>query len=380
MRLIFLGILILVTNAFTESPFGIPGGEEVKKVDEVFGVLLEEKYDLEVLMSFGTSSKGSAGHLALSIREGDDETVYSANFYADRTPEHADHYTEKLVPAIAKKEYIYAQTPTLSPKAVFGLDYGEVFKRSLIGIRMTGISATKKKGIKAFYKRLNEDYSNRVESPEYHRGEVVYNYMNLNCAKTVAQALKYGAGFDDVKVRGNHLLASIPGSKYLFSHVPTSTAMNIMDVLSKEGVSFSVVLYKKFAGSEQLDTEHNLKFKDLPNRFPSFKSLDFFNGSKEFESYENLKAMYLLFHLGKFALILDGPSRELRIERQAQPKTYKEALKLASRQGYKKSKNLIRRVFRSMGVKITAENDTGDLYNPKQDQHLKLFPRKPGEI
>ncbi|MBT3785474.1 hypothetical protein HOF92_10890, partial [bacterium] len=85
MRLIFLGILILVTNAFTESPFGIPGGEEVKKVDEVFGVLLEEKYDLEVLMSFGTSSKGSAGHLALSIREGDDETVYSANFYADRT-------------------------------------------------------------------------------------------------------------------------------------------------------------------------------------------------------------------------------------------------------------------------------------------------------
>lgn len=52
---------------------------------------------------------------------------------------------------------------------------------------------------------LNQDYKNHVKNPHYHLGEVIYNYMKLNCAKTVAQSMKYGAGYNDVKVRGNHL-------------------------------------------------------------------------------------------------------------------------------------------------------------------------------
>ena len=47
---------------------------------------------MELLISYGTSKGGSAGHLALAIRDqvpGDD-LVYTANFYADRTPEHAE--------------------------------------------------------------------------------------------------------------------------------------------------------------------------------------------------------------------------------------------------------------------------------------------------
>jgi hypothetical protein len=379
MRFLCLSFLILATCSFAAEPFGVPGGAEVQRVDEVFDVLLQEDYDLEILVSFGTSSGGSAGHLALSIREGQEETVYSANFYADRAKEHADHYTEKLVPAIPKKEYIYSQSPTVSSKAVFGLDYGEIFKRSLIGIRMKGLSSAQIKGIKDFYQRLNRDYSNRVVSPEYHRGEVVYNYMKLNCAKTVAQALKYGAGFESIEVKGNHIFSSIPGSKFLFSHVPTATTLNILEVLSKAGVGFSVVLYKKYVDSDYLDTEHNLKFSQLPNRFPSVKSLDFFNGSTKFESYENLKAMYLLYHMGKFSLIIDGPTRELRIEKSAQPKPYRQALELADREGYKKSKHLIRRIFRSMGIKITSDTNTSDLYESRQGAPLDLFPLSPGE-
>ena len=50
-----------------------------------------DPYDMELLLSFGTSKGGSAGHLALALREpgADDDRVYSANFYADRDPKHA---------------------------------------------------------------------------------------------------------------------------------------------------------------------------------------------------------------------------------------------------------------------------------------------------
>jgi len=51
-------------------------------VDELMAVLRQDPYDMELLISFGTSQGGSAGHLALAIRDeapGDD-MVYSANF------------------------------------------------------------------------------------------------------------------------------------------------------------------------------------------------------------------------------------------------------------------------------------------------------------
>lgn len=374
---LILIFLLFGFPCFSEESFGVPGGEEVKKVDEVFKILREEPYDLEILMSFGTSSKGSAGHLALCVREDNDERVYSANFYADRAQEHNDHYNAKLVPDIDKQEYIYSQTSTLSDKAVFGLDYGEIFKRSLVGIRMSGIGSAKKKGIKNFYKRLNEDYTNQVSGTDYHYGEVVYDYMNLNCAKSVAQALKFGAGYEAIELKGNHLLSRLPGSQYIFSHTPTATAMNIMAVLAKSGVKFSVVLYKKFLGSEFFDQELEMKFKDLPNRFPSFKSLDFFNGSNQYESYENLKAMHLLYHMGRHSLIIDESTRELRIEHSVKPKSYEDALRLAKKEGYSKSKNLLRRVFRSMGVKITSGNDNSDLYDNPPAPEMKLFPFEP---
>ena len=56
----------------------------------------------------------------------------SANFYANSSDEYKDRYTDSLIPAIKKKEYIYSQISTLSERAEFGLDYGEIFKRSLI--------------------------------------------------------------------------------------------------------------------------------------------------------------------------------------------------------------------------------------------------------
>ena len=369
--------LLLTLSLSLAAPFGFPAGPEVEKVDEVFDVLLKDNYQAELLLSFGTSSKGSAGHLALSVREGNKEMVYSANFYADRDPAHAKgHYTEKLVPAIEKKEYIYGVASTLSEDASFGLDFGEIFKRSLVGIRIYGLSASQLKGIKNFYRRLNEDYRNKVSNTDYQKGEVIYNYMKLNCAKTVAAALKLGAGYSDIALRGNGLVSSKDFMKYISSHVPTKTTMNILDVLADEGLSFDAILYKKTLVSDFYDEELKAKFKDLPNRFPSYKSLDFFNGSTNYEDRANLRAMYLFYNLGKYSLKIDDDSRQLKFEIKATPKPYAKAYKDAYWESWKKSKGVFRRAVRGLGIKITPGTDTSDLYDFDEEEEVKLFPQK----
>ena len=55
---------------------------------------------MELLISYGTSKGGSAGHIALAIRDQErgDDLVYTANFYADRAPKHVKgFYTDDLM-------------------------------------------------------------------------------------------------------------------------------------------------------------------------------------------------------------------------------------------------------------------------------------------
>ena len=91
--------LVFATDA-AAADFGSKGGPEPANIDEIANVLRQDPYDMELLISYGTSKGGSAGHLALAIRDqapGDD-MVYTANFYADRAPEHAKgFYTDDLM-------------------------------------------------------------------------------------------------------------------------------------------------------------------------------------------------------------------------------------------------------------------------------------------
>ena len=48
--------------------FGSKGRPEPANIDAIFERLRKDPYDLELLISFGTSKGGSAGHLALGIR------------------------------------------------------------------------------------------------------------------------------------------------------------------------------------------------------------------------------------------------------------------------------------------------------------------------
>jgi len=188
---------VLLAGHAAAADFGTRGGPQPANIDEITDILRQDSYDLELLISYGTSKGGSAGHLALAIRDqapGDD-LVYSANFYADREPAHEkDFHTDDLMLRIPKKEYLFRTASSLGDKASFGLDFGEIYKRSVIGVRVYGVPAGEKEALAAFFRRINGDYHNRVRKTEYHDAEIKYDYLRLNCAKTIGMAFKLGAG------------------------------------------------------------------------------------------------------------------------------------------------------------------------------------------
>ena len=183
----FATVLMFAADA-SAAEFGTKGGPEPANIDEIATVLRQDAYDMELLISYGTSKGGSAGHVALAIRDPafEDEQVYSANFYADRAPKHAKgFYTDDLMVRIPKKEYLFKTSSSLGDTASFGLDFGEIYKRSVIGVRVYGVPAAEKEAVAAFFKRINDDYHNRARNTEYHDGEIRYDYLRLNCAKTI---------------------------------------------------------------------------------------------------------------------------------------------------------------------------------------------------
>lgn len=299
------------------ADFGSPGGPPPANLEVVAATLRQDPYDLELLISFGTSKGGSAGHLALSIRDKpDQEVVYSANFYADRSPEHAkDFYVDDLMVRFPKMEYLYGTSSSLGSKASFGLDFGEVYKRSLVGIRVYGVAVREKEALRAYFQRMNEDFHAHAKGTEYHDREVKYDYLRLNCAKTIGSAFKYGAGYRDLKIEGVSSLLRRPLLSALNSNVPTEMALKLLEQWNARGYSLDVVLYRKYGGSTYIDPYDNegTAFKDLPNRFPSVLSRDFRREEGEYRDYDNLFAMYLLHNLAKYVVRINDATKLIEI-------------------------------------------------------------------
>jgi hypothetical protein len=311
------------------AQFATPGGPPPVNVAEVGALLREDPYDLELLISFGTSKGASAGHLALAIR-GEDavETVYSANFYADRAKEHAaGFYTDALMSKVPKYEYLYGTASTVAGTMQFGLDFGEVYKRSVIGVRVYGVSRTEKEALAAFFERINVDYRMRRVRPEYHDREVKYDYLRLNCAKTIAAAFHYGAGYSDLEVANTRVL---PGRTRVIAalnaNIPTEMAMKLLAQWDQRGYRMDSVLYQKSAGSTWIDPhdEERVMFGDLPNRFPSVLSRDFLREQGEYRDYDNLFAMAVLSNLKRYLLRVDAATQRIEAESSV-PMPYPEA-------------------------------------------------------
>lgn len=353
------------------ADFGTKGGPEPANIDEIANVLRQDPYDMELLISYGTSKGGSAGHIALAIRDrvpGDD-LVYSANFYADREPKHAKgFYTDDLMVSIPKTEYLFKTNSSLGDTASFGLDFGEIYKRSVIGVRVYGVPAAEKEALAAFFQRINDDYHNRARNTEYHKGEIRYDYLRLNCAKTIGAGFKYGAGYQDLEVTSAKLLSGRRVVAAVNANIPTEMAMKLLARWYERGYSLDVVWYKKYQGSTYVDPheEEKVAFKDLPNRFPSVLSSDFRKEQDRYEDIDNLFAMYLLYNLSKYRVRVNGETKLLEIDKSKEPMPYPEAADAAAKSAKSDSENFRRRLkFQPMGNEFGyTSNESGKRSSP----------------
>ena len=362
------------------ADFASKGGPEPANLAEIAEHLRQDPYALELLISFGTSKGGSAGHLALAVRDeapGDD-LVYSANFYADRTRQHASgFYNADLMLAIPKMEYLFKTVSSLDETASFGLDFGEIYKRSVIGVRVYGVPAGEKAGLVAYFKRINDDYHQRAKDTEYHTGEVEYDYLRLNCAKTIGAAFKFGAGYQALEVSSAKIFSGRRLVAAANANIPTEMAMKLIKVWSQRGYDIDVVLYKKYTGSTYVDPheEEKVAFKDLPNRFPSVLSRDFRREQGAYKDFDNLYAMYLLFNMGKYSVRVNDQSKLLEIEVSKKAMAYPEAAKLASLSAKSDSENFRQEhAFQPMGTSIGENPDNTHLYDFTDDGTGKSVP------
>ena len=335
---------------------------------------------MELLISYGTSKGGSAGHIALAIRDqvpGDD-LVYTANFYADRAPKHAKgFYTDDLMVRIPKKEYLFRTNSSLGDTASFGLDFGEIYKRSVIGVRVYGVPAAEKEALAAFFQRINDDYHNRVRNTEYHHGEVRYDYLRLNCAKTIGAGFRYGAGYHDLEVTSAKLFSGRKVVAAANANVPTEMAMKLLARWNERGYRLDVVWYKKYEGSTYVDPheEEKVAFKDLPNRFPSVLSSDFRKEQDRYEDIDNLFAMYLLYNLSKYRVRVNDETKLLEIDKSKEPMSYPEAAEVAARSAKSDSENFRRRVpFQPRGTEIGQSGNDMRLYDFSNDGNKRSVP------
>ena len=362
------------------ADFGNKGGPEPANIAEISHLLRQDPYDMELLISFGTSKGGSAGHLALAIRDraSDDDTVYSANFYADRAREHqTGYYTDDLMIGIPKKEYLFKTSSSLGDTVSFGLDFGEIYKRSVVGVRVYDVQAGEKEALAAFFKRINDDYHRRVEKTDYHGNEIKYGYMNLNCAKTIGAAFKYGAGYKELEVKSGPILSGRKVAAAVRANIPTEMAMKLLRAWNARGYRMDVVLYRKYAGSTYVDPheEERVAFKDLPNRFPSVLSLDFRRDERHYQNFDNLFAMYLLFNMGRYSVRVNDATKLLEIEKSKSPMAYAEAVELAAKSAKSDSKSFLRRVpFQPKGTRIGEDADSPRVDGPAEANTKKIAP------
>jgi hypothetical protein len=331
LALVATGLLATASAA----DFAMPGGPAPADLGAVFEVLRRDPYDLELLISYGTSRGGSAGHLALGVRDAvpGDDLVFSANFYADRAKEHATgFYTADLMAAIPKKEYLYGTSSSLGPDAAFGLDYGEIYKRSVVGIRVFGVPPAEKDRIVAYFHRVNDDYHRRARDTEYHDGEVKYDYLRLNCAKTIGSAFRYGAGYTTLDVTSARFLSGRPAVAAANANIPTEMALKLMKEWNARGYRMDAVLYRKYPASGYTDPHDDepVPFGNLPDRFPSVLSRDFRREQGQYEDPDNLFAMYLLYDLARYSVSIDDATKTLQIAVDKTPLPFAEAERRAA--------------------------------------------------
>jgi hypothetical protein len=267
---------------------------------------------------------------------------------------------------IPKTEYLFGIRSSLGASASFGLDFGEIYKRSVVGVRVYGVPEAEKQALIAYFRRINDDYHARARDTEYHDGEVRYDYLRLNCAKTIGSAFRYGAGYKDLEVSSPRILSGRRIVAAANANIPTEMALKLMRAWSARGYGLDAVLYRKYRQSSYVDPhdEDQVMFKDLPDRFPSVLSRDFRREQGEYEDPDNLFAMYLLFNLGRFRVGVDERSLRLELSEPKAPLPYAEAERRAADAAVADSERYLRRAkFVPRGTRVGEDAPATDRTN-----------------
>ena len=281
---------------------------------------------------------------------------------------------------IPKKEYLFRTISSLSDEASFGLDFGEIYKRSVVSIRVYGVPASEKEAPTTFFQRLNDDYHNRERDTDYHDDEIRYDYLRLNCAKTIGAGFKYSAGYRDLDVSSAKILSRRRVVAAANANIPTEMALRLLDEWHARGYGLDAVLYRKYEGSTYVDPhgEEEVAFKDLPNRFPSVLSRDFLKEQGEYEDVDNLFAICVLYNLAKYSVRVNGETKLLEIERSKTPMAYPEAAELASQSAESDSENFAKKIhFRPSGRRIGEDTETTGSPGNAFDHYLKTVKAVP---
>ena len=155
---LLLAVGLMCPLSCVAADFATKGGAQPTNVDQIVEVLKQDSHDLELLITSGTSQRGSAGHLALAVRERGQATTRcirpTSTPTVSRSPRGSlPRGADNRVP---KKEYCSGR-PLAGPHRLVGARARRAYRRSVVGVRVYGVPAG---GARAavYFARINADY------------------------------------------------------------------------------------------------------------------------------------------------------------------------------------------------------------------------------
>eukprot|EP01105_Mastigella_eilhardi_P022454 TRINITY_DN5522_c0_g1_i7.p1 TRINITY_DN5522_c0_g1~~TRINITY_DN5522_c0_g1_i7.p1 ORF type:complete len:389 (+),score=112.23 TRINITY_DN5522_c0_g1_i7:1400-2566(+) len=379
-----VALKLAMQTAAAAAAQGHPGGPEPSGTEELWAAFEHESLgsSVQLLLTYGTSRFASAGHIAVALYNDGEWCVYTANGKAVRGPRGSDEgaYADQLLVRVPLREYLYG-TGARAPdrRCVFGIDYGELYKRSVAAVRVWGSSPQMAAELNAFFTRVNEDYTRSDEDDHqdagnghaetlrsyvwsmlrggpgpstgngaeyYPEGRLVFYFAALNCAQLINLAFGRALGWADVPVP-----APVTVRAVLTGHAapatPTGTALAVLDACAVRGYNVDCVLFRKVPGSTYVAPEGGT-FDSMQDRFPSVFGLDFLQAEGHYECEENLLLELLLEALRSWMAESHGSCAKgnaaVAKEERRQPTPYELAHEQAAKAAKARSHGALRRV------------------------------------
>ena len=278
LRGLAVALLLLLATVAAAADFGTKGGPAPANLDAFGGILRQDHYSMELLISFGTSKGGSAGHMALAIR-GRCRGRHGVLGQLLRRPRARarDGFLCTDLVTMSRRRNTCSRPPRRSPTRPIRPRLRRDLQALGHGRARLRRPAAEKTRLVAYFARINDDYRKRSRNTEYHDGDIVYGYMRPQLRQDHRRRVQVWRRLQGARrqERAAHSVAQSQGGHQVqHTHRHGDEAYRGME---RAGLRDAAVLYKKYDGSTYVDPHdaEKVAFKNLPDRFPSVLSLDF---------------------------------------------------------------------------------------------------------